>query len=1074
MNNGSKQILSDAPARKDIGTCLDDTLMVEAGAGTGKTWSLVERMVALISSGKCTAGSMAAVTFTRKAAGELENRFQIELEKALPKAAEPEQAERIATALAELDSAFIGTIHSFCSRILRERPVEAGISPEFSEIEGGEEKLLCRAAWHNYLLKVRLSEPWKLKRLSELDLSPEDLWSAFELIVSYPDLEFPRRQMPFPDLEGFRQQLKKFIQTATENLPAAPPARWDDLQNLVLMAKRWERIHDLYSNTSAGNLALLRLATKLNRTGGRTLKCWDSKEQCLAVEEAFFNLRDNHLIPLLQNWWAYRYHDVIEFLLPAAEDYRESRRFSGNLNFQDLLMLTAQLLRSNPEVRRYFQERFTHLLIDEFQDTDPIQAEIMLYLTGEDLYESNWAALKPRPGSLFVVGDPKQSIYRFRRADIATYNQVKDIIKQSGGRILYLTTNFRSRPPLVKWSNRVFQNLFPGSGDLYQADFVAMDSPPAEAGAPDQEDRIQKIAVPDVPYDRKGKIAELDAARIGSWIAGALDAAGEPGCDPGDFLIITRYKKDMACYARELENLGIPYRITGQSNISEAEEITELLLVLQAVADPDNPVYLAAVLRGLYYGLSDDQLYRFKRTGGSFNFLKALPEGADPEIEAVFEPIWQQLARFNEFTRKLPPSSALELIVSELGMIPLILAGELGRSKAGYYYQLLENLRAREQEGQTDFPGAVELLARLVEEGFEDELDIEGGATPAVRIMNLHKAKGLEAAVVFLANPGHDISHEPGIHVKRDEGRSEGYLVIGRKIAFSYEVLAQPPDWLEGLQDEERSYAEAEELRLLYVAATRAMDSMVVSTYPKKEEKSAWKMLSGYLPEQPLEIEARSMTMPKTGSSGQTGPAELQEALEAIDCGKKQLAVPTYEHLSVTAVKNQDVQLPERKIEGYGTRWGTVIHAALDLLVAERGNTGSEALQLKLISVLEQEGLEESRLPDVLQLLEGFKAGKLWPRIAASFEVYREMPFGIWEEECYTTGVIDLAFREAEGWVIVDYKTDRIEDQAHLEQLVSYYRPQVEMYRRYFQAITGRDIAEAALYFIDRQHLESL
>ncbi len=1074
MNNGSKQILSDAPARKDIGTCLDDTLMVEAGAGTGKTWSLVERMVALISSGKCTAGSMAAVTFTRKAAGELENRFQLELENALPEATDPEVAERIATALAELDSAFIGTIHSFCSRILRERPVEAGIGPEFSEIEGGEEKLLCRAAWHNYLLKVRLSEPWKLKRLSELDLSPEDLWSAFEVIVSYPDLEFPRRKVPFPDLEGLRQQLKSFLKTATGYLPAAPPAKWDDLQKLVLMAKRWEKIHDLYSNTSTGNLALLRLAAKLNRSGGRTLKCWDSKEHCLAVEEAFFNLRDNHVIPLLQDWWAHRYYDIIEFLLPAAEDYREARRFSGTLNFQDLLMLTAQLLRSNPEVRRYFRERFTHLLIDEFQDTDPIQAEIMLYLTGEDLYESNWAALKPRPGSLFVVGDPKQSIYRFRRADIATYNQVKDIIRQSGGRILYLTTNFRSCPPLVKWSNRVFKNLFPDSGDLYQADFVAMDTPPEETAPPGPEERIQKIAVPDVPSDNKGKIAQLDAAQIGSWIAGALDNDGDQGYNPGDFLIITRYKKDMACYARELESLGIPYRITGQSNISETEEITELLLVLQAVADPDNPVYLAAALRGPYYGLSDDQLYRFKRAGGRFNFLKALPERADPAIKAVFEPIWQQLARFRGFIREFPPSSALELIVSELGLIPLIMAGELGRSKAGHYYQLLENLRGREQEGNTDFPGAVELLARLVEEGFEDELDIEGGVTPAVRIMNLHKTKGLEAPVVFLANPGHNISQEPGIHVKRDKGRSEGYLVIGRKTVFSSEVLAQPTGWFSGLQDEEKNYAEAEELRLIYVAATRARNYMVVSTYPKKEEKSAWQMLSGYLPEQSLELETRPVAELKTGSGGQVGPAELKKALEAIDGGRKQLAVPTYEHLSVTAVKNQDIKLPERKIEGYGTRWGTVIHAALDLLVAGGGHTKSEALQLKLLSVLEQEGLEESRLPDVLQLLEGFKAGKLWPRIGASFEVYREIPFGIWEEECYTTGVIDLAFREADGWLIVDYKTDRIEDQDHLEQLVRYYRPQVEMYRRYFLAITGQDIAGVALYFIDRQHLESL
>ncbi len=1068
MNNVPRVILKDQQARDEIRTCLDDTLMVEAGAGTGKTKSLVDRMASLIAEGKCRIGSIAAVTFTRKAAGELETRFQNELEAKLRGEADPLKRERIAEALAGLDSAFIGTIHSFCSRILRERPVEAGISPEFSEIEGVEEELLRRAAWDDYLIEVRLNEPQKLQRLVELDLSSEDLWDAFKTIATYPDLEFPCGPALYPELEELRKQLKSFCRIATKYLPQGNLSKPDNLQKIILMIRRREKIEDLYNANPSGDRALLRLATVLNRSSIKgTHKCWDSKDDCLAVGEAFNSLRDNYVIPVLQAWRAHRYPHLLDFLMPAADHYRETRRRAGVLNFQDLLMRTAEMLRGNPEVRRYFQDRFTHLLIDEFQDTDPIQAKIMLYLGGEDTKEKNWTALKPRSGSLFIVGDPKQSIYRFRRADIATYNQVKEIINQSGGRILYLTTNFRSHMDLTSWSNRVFEDLFPTGQNLYQADFVGMDSP-ADTDPLNCIEPVQQIAVADVKYNSSAEIARQDAQQIGALITSAVNDSETP-IKADDFLIIVRFKKNIAIYARELERLGIPYRITGQSDISEASEICELLIVLQALADPDNPVYLAAVLRGLFYGLSDNLLYRFKQAGGRFSFLGKVPEG-DSLVKSSFEPIFRQLARFWKLTRKLPLSSAVALIAAELGLIPLILASDLGRSKAGYYYRLLEGLRSLEQENRSGFTEAVAYLAQMLEAGFEDELDIEGGERAAVRIMNLHKAKGLEGTIVFLADPGYNISHQPAIHVSRAGGKSEGYPVISKKGLYGSEVLAHHPAWVDSLRDEESCYAEAEELRLLYVAATRARNRLVVSTYPKKPENSAWAALNDYLPAQAIEIEPAAGVPLQTVGQKPVTPADLDQAVEEIRGGKEKMAVPTYSQQSVTAIKNQAINLPERKEVGYGTRWGTVVHAALDLLVEADGIVTSKTLEMKLLAALEQEGLEAERLPELQQLLENFRAGKLWLRIKAAIEVYREMPFGFWEEDSYTTGVIDLAIHEKEGWVIVDYKTDRIEDQAHLDKLILYYRPQVELYRRHFTEISGQEVAEAALYFTDWQH----
>lgn len=1071
MSKGTAEQLIDQQARTAIVSCLNETLMVEAGAGTGKTKSLVDRMVALLTGDKCPVSSIAAVTFTRKAAGELEKRFQIALEEKLRSAADPLEKELAAAALADLDSAFIGTIHSFCSRILRERPVEAGVSPAFTEIEGIDEKLLCRAAWDDYLLRLHLDDKeGHLADLAKVDLDPEQLQEVYERLSGYPDLDFPAPKAACPDLQPLRTQLKSFMALAGSHMPQTKPPKRDTLQNLVLSTERWLKMHEHDQPGSNSDCALLWFASVLDKSASRVLKCWDSKDDCLMVEAAFIELRENYVIPALESWRAHRYHYVIKFLQPAAAHYKEFRRRLGSLNFQDLLMLTAEMLRSKAEVRHYFQERFTHLLIDEFQDTDPIQAEIMLYLTGTNLGEKDWLKLKPRPGSLFVVGDPKQSIYRFRRADIDTYNQVKKIIEHSGGRTLNLTTNFRSQPPLIEWFNDAYSDLFPKVKSQHQADFVKLDPPPGKKAL--AVPPVQKIAVADIDRNNGKMIAEADAEQIAAAIAAEIN--GEDNVrSAADFMIIVRFKKHMALYARALEKAGITYRITGQSDISETEEIFELLLVLKALADPDNPVSLVSALRGLFFGVIDDQLYQFKQAGGKFNFLSKLPT-ANKAVTDQIEKAFEQLKHFYKLTRKLPPSSALEQITAELGLIPLIMAGELARSKAGYYYRLLEGLRACEQEQKTAFPAAVEYLGRLLDEGFEDELNLEGEDTPAVRLLNLHKAKGLEAPVVFLANPGYKIEHEPTIHVRRTGGKLEGYLVIGKQGFYTATVLAHHPDWKTGLQDEESSYAEAEELRLLYVAATRVGDSLIVSTYPRNEDKSAWVKLNRYLPDDALQIQAAAPQAVQPAGIRPVTPADLQQAEKIIEDGKAALKEATYCHVNATAVKDGAINLPERSLEGYGLRWGTVVHEALDLLVADRANGEPANLQQKIKLTIEREGLDEQRLPAIVQVLESFKATPLWDRICQAREVHREMSFGLWQDTTYTTGIMDLVFLEDRGWVIVDYKTDRIEDQTHLDQLILYYRPQVELYKNSFEAATGLAVAEAAIYFTDRQHYEPL
>ncbi len=1089
----TEKTLKDTAARKSISSRLEQNFLVEAGAGSGKTTCLVERMAALLAGGFCPPEKMAAVTFTRKAAGELKEKYQLRLEDMFRQEKVPALRKRLEEALGKMEQIFVGTIHSFCARLLRERPVEAGVAPDFEEVEGVEERLLEERAWEEYLLEVRFQRPELLQQLGELDLSPEDVKGAFKELNRYPEVQMVSSPVPYPDFSGVRERLADFCRLAGTLLPSEPhPKGWDALQRTAGLALRWRRMFDLTEDRY-----LLRLLEKMDKNAGPTYERWPVREQAEELAAAFNTFREQDLQPARKAWLEYRHYHLLNFLLPAVGRYEELRRRENKLNYQDLLLLTAKLLRHNPEVRGYFQDKYTHLLVDEFQDTDPLQAEVMLYLTGTELIETDWTRLSPRSGSLFVVGDPKQSIYRFRRADMDTYNRVKKIITASGGEVLHLTSNFRSLPRLIHWTNRAFNDLFAPFSPPYQADFVQMD--PVRQRKQDADEGLLMAPVGDVQKNNQEQIASQDASQIAGWISRSLQGglklsrtAEDKACGlgdnplPGDFLVLVHYKRHMSLYARALEALGVPFTLSGGGDISESIELQELLCLLQALADPHNPVTLVASLRGLFFGISDDCLYRFQKAGGQFSFLSDIPREAEQLVQDTFTPAWEILRRFWRWSRELPPSSAVQKIISELGLLPLALAGELGRGRAGYTLQALELLRQREKQGETGFARAVDYLERLIEEGLEEELDIEGGGFPAVRIMNLHKAKGLEAPVVILANPGRHLAHEPHLHVTREAEQARGYLVIQKEGNFGAQALALPPQW-DHYREEELSYQEAEEVRLLYVAATRAKDLLLISTYPKKAENSPWYPLEEFLagPDREELSISRPGPEPETGfGSGpepalapfegcQTPEAEpitvsmLEEAREKIKLAIEELSTPTYARQRAGEARSEQ-EAPGRHSKGRGATWGRTIHAALETLLKRLpAENTEEKLRALAGELLRREGQPPEKNEEVFLALTEFLSTSFWQRVSAAPERYAEIPFGLWEEDAYITGTVDLAFREGDGWVLVDYKTDVVEDADHLQALLEYYTPQVELYRRSWEQVTGEPVAELGLFFTD-------
>ena len=1124
MMSATKKAPSDQAARDRIRNDLDTTFLVEAGAGSGKTKSLVDRMIALLASGRAEIDTLAAVTFTRKAAAELRGRFQVGLEKARLEEKNAAVKARLDAALTGLERSFIGTIHSFCARLLRERPIEAGIDPDFRELEEHEDRVLLEACWDEYLAKARLENPAALLGLDEAGLEPSALESAFTALSGFPEVDpIPGRAEP-PDLAKARRALERLLDMAQGLVPQERPAKGRDaLQSVLVRSFRRRR-----NIGFADPRRLMETIELFDRSPGVTKNRWASKEDAERMLAAVEDFREAHAVPALREWREFRHSRALAFLGPAVEFYAERRRAEGRLNFQDQLMLAAGLLRENPEVRGYFRTRFHPVLVDEFQDTDPIQAEILFLLAGRrNDAERDWARLEPEPGSLFLVGDPKQSIYRFRRADIDIYNLVKARLVASGGAVLELGANFRSLRRIADWVNPLFDpargGLFPERADAYQAGFMKLEAMRGRGGG--TLSGVHRATVPAVPRHAKEPIAEYDARRLAEFVDWALRGnlalddgqGGARPAEPGDFLVLFRYKDRMSVYARRLEERKVPFEIAGSDAFTANGEIGEVMNLLRALDDPDDPVATVAVLRGLFFGLSDQELLGHRAAGGGFCCVD--PERGERGVERVRRALGV-LREWRELAAKLPPSAALETILQRSGLLNHLVTAEMGSSRTGNVLKLVEVLRARESEDMTSFAAAVEFMGEWVGSRPVEEMSLAPGRRNAVRLMNLHKAKGLEAPVVWLANPAGVRDFEPDKHIRRTNGRPRGHFRFSRPFGFATKTVSQPVGWEESASEEKR-YEEAEEDRLMFVAATRARDLLVVSAYEGDlGERKAWGPLEkGFegipeLPAGPPAVAGKAgPSLPRGKKAGIVRPDEAMKARVALQRRMAEAALAGALHETVTSAARRDREPPEWAKGGLG-RWGSEVHVMLKSLgeawPAAAGTlpeelAGEGALERMARDVLVAAGRSPTDSRDLARHVSAIVRSGFWLRAMAAARRLFEVPFTVRVEPgtaghkelaprsasfahagerivvpapgapVYLTGAVDLAFFEEDGWVIADYKTDRLpgaladaadddRDKA-FARLVDFYAPQVRLYTRYWAGLTGEKVKESGLYF---------
>ena len=471
----SDAVPADQPVRERAMHDLDTSVFLRAGAGSGKTTVLVGRLIEAVRTGRAELREVVAITFTEKAAGELRDRARRDLYGAL-RSASGEEAERLRRALFQVDAAHIETIHAFASSLLRERPLEARLDPNFSVLDAVGEQLAFEQAWQDWLWSEQDPEARpRVERCVRLGLSLAALRDLTHRIAEARDLD-PRQSIAAPPRPAavYAEML-----SALRAQVAASDGKGDGSQPQKLL-EQLEGFEGLSPPALEAAITQVQIALpRLGRRGGETR---------IRQQEAMRVLEEQHR----RYAGAVRSHalaQLIEVAYRFVIEDAERRRREGTLTFEDLLIRARDLLAKSPSALEYFRRRFKFLLIDEFQDTDPLQAEIVLLLAGQDDV-TDWRQVDVAPGRLFIVGDPKQSVYRFRRADIDIYAEVEELFQRReddaphASRVYELAVNFRSRPDLVAWHNQVFRALIRTDPDFphAQPDYQALQAHRDDAG----------------------------------------------------------------------------------------------------------------------------------------------------------------------------------------------------------------------------------------------------------------------------------------------------------------------------------------------------------------------------------------------------------------------------------------------------------------------------------------------------------------------------------------------------------------------------------------------------------------
>ena len=1098
----ANRILSDDLERRTAIANHDQSILVEAGAGSGKTAVMAGRIASMLAEG-LPPKSIAAVTFTELAASELlirvrnfvselsANDIPTELKTAFPDGLSESHKVNLAAASDNIDEITCSTIHGFCQRLIKPYPVEADIDPGASVMDRNQADLVF----------MEIVETWLREHLSgdgsgiiaEMVLhSPGETVGLIHKIVANlrqrRTVSAPAAQ-PIPSLliafNNAAEEFDKFIKAA----PAKEEETAAFAKCFVEMAK--SLVENTSIETPFGLVDTLKSSppSEIYTTSGDFRKYRKKGKWAAAVNlqglaksegdrlniaaDKFYEDCCTSWNTLLENIAAHVLADLIAEVQPILERFRDYKRDKALLDFDDLIFAARNLIRDHDDVRRSLAERFSKVLVDEFQDTDPLQSEIFWRLCGEppaDGSSEDWTSYLIRPGALFLVGDPKQAIYRFRGADVGAYVQARDkIMAHDAKNVLSISTNFRSCAPILTYVNERFETLLSSNG---QPGFTALDPYHTDRGdAPCVAALDITIAgetgKASAAQKRDGEaeaVADMCARLIGSEMIIDRHSDEKRTCRPGDIALLAPSGGDLWRYEEALERRGIPVATQAGKGFFRRQEIQDLIALTRVLTDRRDTLALGALLRGPLVGLSEEEL---------LDIIWALPKPEDEpkkaprldlliDIDDITHPLaketLEKLQALYRQTNSTTPHSLISQAVDALRVRPILLERHQGQAERALanvdlYLSMATKFSVRGLRAFTE---------TMIEAWTDKERAVEGrpdAQEEAVALYTMHAAKGLEWPIVFPINTMTETKALESAVTDRDSN------------TFYCPIFGVDPIGYKKAREAESAELDRERIRLWYVATTRARELLVLPRADVPPSNSSWISLLDLslenLPALDLSHLPLEMGSPYPGETNEQSREDFAAESTMISERQRQLiwVAPSRDEgpadpapsasieirgSSESKQAAQDVVVP--KIQG-GRERGLILHKLLEEVLT--GETDDNLSNLTdrasiLISELGQpifddpaKGLTPKELSAcVKRTLALPEVAALRPSLVPEYPVYAATKTE--EGERAATGILDATSFNQGGTpqVVIDWKSD-VEVKP---EMLEHYRAQVRTY----------------------------
>lgn len=1054
---------SDHAERVKAITERERNVIVDAGAGTGKTTLLVERILHLLApadDGPCfPLERLAAITFTRRAAGELKLRLRQALFATRGRTDLSElRASRLHEAVENLDTATIGTVHSFADRLLRMRPADARVSPRYEIAEDTDELV-----WETF--------HWLVDCIEHGTLRPEVTGTPFEELAMEAEQTVHAYQsagflMQSKDMETYTQVgldwlVRDFISSRDRDLTVGADGSPDFARLRRIADELHRHVSDLKEHNT-GNRVLRKLrdmAIVLGKTGqpGEALRLaasW-SEEYRRAAEH--LTQRDDfagdptgwdvwkwihkgergkgkskevrangslarELTEPLFGWLATR---LVRLRPLVLWRYAELKRARQVVDQVDLLLELRNLVRSNLEARAFFQKRFDHIFVDEFQDTDPLQAEIILFLCEQGSNSPNLDQLKLANGKLTIVGDPKQSIYRFRRADITMYAEVCDRVRTGPVTESKLSVNFRSTPHLIEWTNQAFDDVL-GSGDsgpLYDKQTGAVRNARLSPGrSPHEPSSVQVLSFGDDTLNAH-ESRDLEGEALARYLRWLVKESGHLINDPdtkkmrhvryGDIAVLMVATHTVHNLLDELDILRVPHVVRGGTLFMQDPLHQQFVLGLRALSDREDGVAKAALMRPPFFAVDLGDLVRARVAG---------PD--DPKPTSVLET--EAIIRELRFTRHtVQPGEMARMVLEQTGFGRFVATMENGAQRLSRLYELCLEFGERARFLGLDFDGMTAHARGWIDSPVRMEAPLPVDAD-AVQVITVHQAKGLEWPVVALWDGRATwtaTQYEPALTIDPMSG----------DWALALHTLRHDPTG-RGMRTRELELLRNERKRVLYVAATRARDLLIV---PSAGEPNS-KYMTGKLLLSTANLSKTVVPAYQGGADSwarakeidlpiapEPIPSEIEErwqqaAQNACEPYLAPSGVSAATHILQHRDDEAEVDPIGRKQRSgrYGPQFGSTVHRALELILAEHADEAT-ALEWAVRETGLSKNIDAARA-DVQRTLRALSEHNLR---AGLLKV--EYPIaGSLSPDSLLAGYIDLLIVTPEWLTVIDFKTD--------------------------------------------------